>query len=90
MAPVKGRAPSWQPVRVFDDGVKTYIEFPPDLAVREAPPLFLLGADGQAELVNYRLLGRYVVVDRLIERAELRLGAKRQAIVRITRQGARS
>ncbi len=90
VAPLKGRPPPWQPTRVFDDGSKTYIEFPPDLAVREAPPLFLLGAGDQAELVNYRLLGRYVVVDRLIERAELRLGAKPQTIVRITRQGGRS
>lgn len=86
----KGRAPPWRPVRVFDDGAKTYIEFPPDLAVREAPPLFLLGPDDKAQLVNYRLVGRYVVVDRLIDRAELRLGDKRPQVVRITRQGARS
>jgi type IV secretion system protein VirB9 len=90
VGPLKGRPPPWQPTRVFDDGSKTYIEFPPDLAVREAPPLFLLGPGDQAQLVNYRLLGRYVVVDRLIERAELRLGGKPQTIVRITRQGGRS
>jgi len=87
---LKGRPPAWQPVRVFNDGAKTYIEFPPDLAVREAPPLFLLGQGDHAELVNYRLLGRYVVVDRLIDRAELRLGEKTPVVVRITRQGARS
>jgi P-type conjugative transfer protein TrbG len=85
----KGRDPAWRPVRVFDDGAKTYIEFPPDLAVREAPPLFVLGEGDVAQLVNYRLLGRYIVVDRLIDRAELRLGDKKPVVVRITRQGVR-
>jgi P-type conjugative transfer protein TrbG len=87
---LKGRAPPWRPVRVFNDGAKTYIEFPPDLAVREAPPLFLLDEEDQAQLVNYRHWGRYVVVDRLVERAELRLGDKKPVVVRITRQGGRS
>jgi type IV secretion system protein VirB9 len=89
VAPLKGRAPPWTPVRVFDDGTKTYIEFPPDLAVREAPPVFLLDADDQALLVNSRLLGRYLVVDRIIDRAELRLGDKKPIVVRLTRQGPR-
>ncbi|WP_291879014.1 TrbG/VirB9 family P-type conjugative transfer protein [Caulobacter sp.] len=86
----KGRPPPWQPVRVFNDGAKTYVEFPPDLAVREAPPLFLLDDDDQVQLVIPRLAGRYLVVDRLIERAELRLGDKKPVVVRITRRGARS
>lgn len=87
---IRGRSPRWLPLRAFDDGAKTFIAFPPDLATSEAPPLFLLGSEGQAELVNYRLQGGHYVVDRLIERAELRLGEKRQTIVRITRTRARS
>jgi P-type conjugative transfer protein TrbG len=86
--PRKKRPPVWTPVRVFDDGIKTYIEFPADLTTREAPPLFLLGQDDQAQLVNYRQKGVYYVVDHLIERAELRLGDEPQGIVRITRAGA--
>ena len=78
-------APRWQPLRVFDDGLKTYIQFPANLGASEAPPLFLIGAKDQAQLVNYRLLGGYYVVDRLIDVAELRLGEKPQAVVRITR-----
>ena len=35
--------------------------------------------------VNYRVAGHYYVVDRLFGAAELRLGAKTQQIVRITR-----
>ncbi|MFI4976597.1 MAG: P-type conjugative transfer protein TrbG [Caulobacterales bacterium] len=86
--PVHARhGPRWQPLRVFDDGLKTYIQFPPNLASSEAPPLFLIGPHDQAELVNYRLMGGYYVVDRLIDVAELRLGEKPQTVVRITRTG---
>jgi len=78
-------APRWQPLRVFDDGLKTYIQFPANLGSSEAPPLFLIGPKDEAQLVNYRLLGGYYVVDRLIDVAELRLGEKPQTVVRITR-----
>jgi len=78
------RAP-WRPVRAFDDGRQTFIEFPATLATGEAPPLFALGSNGEAELVNYRVRGRFYVVDRLIDAAELRLGTKKQLVVRITR-----
>ena len=82
---VHSRKPSWQPIRVFDDGLKTYIQFPTNMAATEAPPLFLIGADKQVQLVNYRYLGGYDIVDRLIDVAELRLGEKNQTVVRITR-----
>ncbi len=86
--PVHARhGPRWQPLRVFDDGLKTYIQFPANLGASEAPPLFLIGPHDQAQLVNYRLLGGYYVVDRLIDVAELRLGEKPQTVVRITRTG---
>src|SRR3546814_11916473 len=69
---------AWRPVRAFDDGRQTFIEFPPSIAVGEAPPLFVIGDDGEAQLVNYRMAGRYYVVDRLFGAAELRLGGKKQ------------
>ena len=82
---ISGDRPPWRPLRAFDDGRQTYIEFPAALAQGDAPPLFLLGPDGKAELVNYRLRERYYVVDRLFGAAELRLGLKNQKVVRITR-----
>ena len=84
---IEGDNPPWRPVRAFDDGHQLFIEFPPTLAQGEAPPLFVRGDDGTAELVNYRIRGRYYVVDRLFAAAELRLGGKRQQIVRIVRDG---
>lgn len=81
---ISGDKPAWRPLRAFDDGRQTYIEFSPAIAVGEAPPLFVIGEDGEAQLVNYRVAGRYYVVDRLFGVAELRLGGKKQQIVRIT------
>lgn len=82
---ISGDQPPWRPLRAFDDGRQTFIEFPPDLGTGEAPPLFLVDAKGTAQLVNYRVQGRYYVVDRLFDAAELRLGLKHQDVVRITR-----
>lgn len=82
---ITGDKPAWRPIRAFDDGRQTFIAFPPDIAAGEVPPLFILGPEGEAQLVNYRVAGRYYVVDRLFGTAELRLGEKTQQIVRITR-----
>ena len=85
---IEGDAPVWRPIRAFDDGTQVFIEFPAAMANGEAPPLFVIGSSGKAELVNYRLRGRYYVVDRLFGAAELRLGEKRQLVVRIVRANA--
>lgn len=82
---ISGDEPAWRPLRAFDDGRQAFIEFPHDIAAGEAPPLFVIGQDGEAQLVNYRMRGRYYVIDRLFGAAELRLGERRQQIVRITR-----
>ncbi|MES1975405.1 MAG: TrbG/VirB9 family P-type conjugative transfer protein [Pseudomonadota bacterium] len=82
---ISGDRVPWRPVRAFDDGRQTFVEFPETLAVGEAPPLFVIGATGQAELVNYRVRGRYYVIDRIFDAAELRLGTKKQQVVRIER-----
>nr|WP_245653645.1 P-type conjugative transfer protein TrbG [Sphingomonas pituitosa] len=82
---VNGDSPAWRPLRAFDDGRQTFVEFPASIAVGEAPPLFVIGAAGEAELVNYRMRGRFYVVDRIFDRAELRLGTGKQQVVRIDR-----
>jgi type IV secretion system protein VirB9 len=82
---ISGDKPDWRPLRAFDDGRQTFIEFPADIATGQAPPLFLVDGKGAAQLVNYRVKGRFYVVDRLFDAAELRLGLKHQAVVRISR-----
>lgn len=85
---ISGDAPSWRPVRVFDDTHKVYIEFPARLDQGEAPPLFVVGPLGEHQLVNYRVQGNRYVVDRLFAAAELRMGDKPQQVVRIVRTDA--
>ena len=76
----------WRPIRAFDDGRQLFIEFGPAVATGEMPPLFAVGEKGSAELLNYRVDGRFMIVDRLLERGELRLGAGKAAkTVRIVR-----
>lgn len=82
---ISGDRPDWRPMLAFDDGRQTFIQFPASIGQGSAPPLFLVGKDGRSELVNYRMRGTYYVVDRLFELAELRLGEKRQIVVRIGR-----
>jgi len=80
--------PIWKPVNVFDDGEKTFIEFPKDMLNREAPALFVLSNRDETQLVNYRIKNHYYIVDRLFQRAELRVGQKKQDIVHIINQQA--
>ncbi|MBU6473929.1 MAG: P-type conjugative transfer protein TrbG, partial [Alphaproteobacteria bacterium] len=82
---VSGDRPPWRPVRAFDDGTHVYIEFPARIDQGEAPPLFVVDPKGNDALVNYRVRGRYYIVDRLFAAAELRLGETPQQVVRITR-----
>lgn len=83
----RGRAPRWTPTAVFNDGVRTFITLPPQVRVEEVPALFVLGPHGEGQLVNYRQAGGLLVVDRVFDRAELRLGAGREArIVRLERR----
>jgi len=84
------RAP-WRPLRAFDDGRQVFIEFPRGIGQGEMPPLFVVGPDGNtSELVNYRVRGNHMIVDRLFAAAELRFGSdKSQKRVRITRTDGR-
>ena len=79
------RRPRWAPVRAFHDGKRTYIEFPSTLGVTEAPPLFVSGHQGDAQLVNYRVNRNYYIVDRVLDNAQLRLGDTPQQVVHIRR-----
>lgn len=86
---IEGDDPPWRPLRAWDDGSRVYIEFPARIDQGEAPPLFVVGALGDAQLVNYRVRGRHYIVDRLFAAAELRLGEDPQQVVRITRTDGR-
>lgn len=87
---IESAEPHIRPVRVVDDGRKTFIQMTPDAAHRETPVLVVLGPDGP-EMVNYRVKGDIYIVDRLFERGALLLGVgkktQRAEIIRGTYRG---
>lgn len=88
---LKGARPSWKPERVYNDGLKTYIQFPSERVLgNDAPALVALGAGNSSELVNYRVQGDRFVVDRVIDRAALISGVgKQETRVVIERTGGK-
>ena len=85
-----GDSPPWRPVSVYDDGRRVYVEFPRGIVQGEMPPLFVIGSDGEAQIVNSRIFQHILIVDRLFGAAELRLGSgDRQQTVRIVRTDGR-
>jgi P-type conjugative transfer protein TrbG len=86
---IEGNDAAWRPLRAFDDGRQVFIEFPSGIGQGEMPPLWVIGSEGGAELVNYRVHGNHMIVDRLFAAAELRLGGEHQEKVRIIRTDGR-
>jgi P-type conjugative transfer protein TrbG len=85
-----GDSPPWKPVSVYDDGRRVYVEFPRGIVQGEMPPLFVIGPNGEAQIVNSRVYQHILIVDRLFGAAELRLGSgDRQQTVRIVRSDGR-
>lgn len=65
---------SWKPIRVYNDGVKTYIEMPQTMQYQEAPILMVLDSHDNTQLVNYRLKENKYIVDKLFNQAMLMIG----------------
>lgn len=78
ISPSGSKAPSWAPVAAFDDGARTFIQFPQSVAVGgggRAPVLFVRD-EAKRETRNYRVHGDTYVVDGLFETAVLVLGER--------------
>ncbi len=80
-----GKEPSWKPNKVFDNGERTFIQFFSKYHVAKAPALFTINALGKSTLVNYRVIGDYYIVDSLFQKAELRLGSKKEDSILIVK-----
>lgn len=70
----------FKPTQVFDDGKFTYLRMSQD--VQEMPALFSVIEGQDYSLVNYTVDGNYIVAQRLLDVAVLKLG---KAEVRITK-----
>lgn len=61
------------PIRIFDDGEFTFFQFRNKNA--DIPAFFLVAADGSEEIINYRVQGPYIVVERVTAQFTLRHGS---------------
>lgn len=71
------------PVRVYNDGIKTYIQMPAKMQQTEAPALLVLGPDKIEQMVNYRLRNDTYIVDQIFDEAFLisGVGRKQQRVI---------
>lgn len=60
------------PLRIFDDGEFTYYQFKNKNA--EVPAFFVVDAQGNESLINFRTRGDYIVVERVAAKMTLRHG----------------
>ncbi len=92
---IKGGNAVVRPLRVMDDGSKTYITMPEAVLHQDLPALVvenpkIKGEKGQ-EIVNYRVKGNLYIVDRIFDRAALILGSGKSVTkVEIVRKAALS
>jgi type IV secretion system protein VirB9 len=85
---LQGSKVDWRPLRVYNNGAKTYVQFSAAVAHGDLPALVALGAKDAETLVNYRLIGDRFEVDKLLTHAALIRGAGRhQERVEITYDG---
>jgi hypothetical protein len=70
--------PYWLPTLVLDDGSKTYIVFPETVLQREMPTIF----ENRRNIINYRVIGNLIVIDKLIENISIRIGKSDIAITK--------
>ncbi len=91
---VEGEA-DFKPLRIYNDGIKTYLQMPKNLKFYEAPVLMILDKDDDKaegkQLVNYRLKFDTFIVDRLFNKAVLisDIGDKQEKII-ITKQSSKT
>ena len=78
---------SWTPAYVWDNGVQTFVLFPDSLPSGDAPAIGIRSRDLR-EVVNHRLHGRVMRIDRMIdptEALELKVGVEQPRIIEIRR-----
>ncbi len=63
---------SIKPIKAFDDGNFTYLEF--SHANAELPAIFLVDSEGNEALINFRVRGNNIIIERVAEHFTLRNG----------------
>lgn len=62
--------PSWKPVTVFSDDIKTYIQLPVNVSSSDQLPSAYIETAGEEALVNFRYFGNLLQLDTVINDAQ--------------------
>lgn len=68
------------PKQVFTDGEKTILILEENL--QEAPVVYVYGDDNVLSLVNYRMIGNKIIIDKVVNKFQLVLGKEKLEIKR--------
>jgi len=68
---VNGDSVPWKPIRIYNDGTKTFIDMPSYVKTNETPALLVIDTNDDEQLVNYRFSNNRYIVDKLFEKAIL-------------------
>jgi type IV secretion system protein VirB9 len=87
------KIPDWYPQRVFSNGRQTFIEFSKSFQSSDLPILVVKRDDGtDATMVNWRLRGKFMIVDSVLQNAFLQTGVDKtgKTMVEIAQVGKQS
>jgi type IV secretion system protein VirB9 len=73
---------AWLPRMVYDDGKKTYVVFNEQVLQQELPGVF----ENKNDVLNYRVIGEMVVIDKLIEQVTIKY---KKGVITITKKKGR-
>lgn len=72
----------WAPVKIFDDGRKTYIKMKDEIFSSDMPAFFVIDKKGKIVLANYRVIKGTYIIDRIFDKASLVVGKEKIMIKR--------
>lgn len=77
---ISGDNPSWKPVRVFDDGKRTWIQMPNGTDNKSLPTVLVQSASGQDSKYNQAYYSPYIIIDGVFKQAKLIQGVGRKQV----------
>jgi type IV secretion system protein VirB9 len=71
---ISGSDANIKPLRVFNDGIRVFLQMPPGMKSNELPVLVLYDKEDKVILPNWRVKDDYFIVDKLFDKATLIIG----------------
>jgi len=78
---VENQSYDWRPSQVFDDGISVFIKMPTKVFARDLPSICVISVNdsSECEMINFRYVNGYYIIDKLFRQAKLINGFGRNA-----------